>query len=262
MATAPCSWILDDIVCGCGCESHPPDVQARAEEYASTILWASTGRRFGLCEVTVRPCGRRKDTVFPNWGWGAMWSGGLWWPFIGTDGLWRNCGCHGFCNCTPKCEAYLPGPVNSITSVFVDGVLVDPSTYEVQDRHWLVRLNDQCWPECPDMVTPEEFEVTYVRGEPVPAVLATAARTLACEFARACQGETCRIPGRLQFIARQGVTAQMVDSERLMDRGLTGIVEVDQVIAAFNPHGIKERPQVLSPDRPLPRTVTSSAVMS
>lgn len=259
---APCSWTLDDIVCGCGCETHPPAVQERAEQYASTILWAATGRRFGLCEQTVRPCGRRKGSCSPSFGWGAVATGGLWLPYIGPDGLWRNCGCRNWCNCSPNCEAYLPGPVNSVVEVLVNGEVVDPATYEVQDHHWLVRLNGDCWPECPDMATNEQFEVTYLKGEPVPTVLATAARTLACEFARACQGETCRIPGRLQFIARQGVTAQMVDLERLMDRGLTGVVEVDQVIAAYNPWGLKERPRVWSPDRPFPRTVTTPAGVS
>lgn len=257
----PCSWVLDDIVCGCGCEDYPPAVQERAEQYASYILWAATGRRYGLCEQTVRPCGRSKGTAMPTWGWGALWSGGLWWPFIGADGLWRNCGCHGFCNCAPKCEAYLPGPVNSITEVLVDQQVVDPSTYEVQDNHWLVRINGGCWPENPDMAANEAFEVTYLKGEPVPPVLANAARTLACEFAKGCVGDQCRLPGRLQFIARQGVTAQMVDLDRLMDRGLTGLHEVDQIIAAMNPHAIKERPRVWSPDRPFPRTVTTPAAM-
>jgi hypothetical protein len=54
----------------------------------------------------------------------------------------------------------------------------------------------------------------------------------------------------------------MVDVERLMDRGLTGVVEVDQVIAAYNPWGLKERPRVWSPDRPFPRTVTTPAGVS
>lgn len=33
-----------------------PDGKAVAAELATNILWALTGRVFGLCEVTVRPC--------------------------------------------------------------------------------------------------------------------------------------------------------------------------------------------------------------
>lgn len=253
--STPCEWEVDHSCCS-SWDEYDAAVQQRADEYASLVLWASTGRRFGLCQVTVRPCGRRKGDKMPPWGWGSVLHGGVWWPYLGPDGAWRNCGCRNFCNCTPRCEAYLPGPVDEVLEVVVEGETVDATAYEVQDGHWLVRVDGDCWPHCPDMASNEAFEVTYVRGEAVPAQLSTAAGILACEFAKACAGADCRLPGRLQFIARQGVTAQMVDLDRLMDRGLTGLTEVDQVIAAFNPHGLKERPQVYSPDRPRPRQVT------
>lgn len=255
--SGPCNWTIDTTCCQ-GWDEFTPETQKAATDYAELILWAATGRRFGLCELTVRPCGRAHGTVLPLWGVGTFLSQGFWLPFtFPHGGLLRNCGCRNFCNCKPCCEAYLPGPVDSVIEVIVDGVVVDPGTYEVQDRHWLVRTNDECWPECPDMASNEAFEVTYIVGEPVPAALAVATGVLACEFARACAGQDCRLPGRLQFIARQGVTAQMVDLDRLMDRGLTGLAEVDQVIAALNPHAIKARPRVWSPDRPMPRTVTT-----
>lgn len=251
----PCNWEVPDCTCGSCLEKANPTVREAALDYATTILWAATGRRFGLCELTVRPCGRSHGSM-PDWGWGAFWNGGLWMPYIGADGLWRNCGCTGFCNCRPKCEAYLLGPVDSIVEVVVDGEIVDPATYEVQDGHWLVRVGEGCWPACPDMETAGGFEVTYLQGEPVPAVLGVAARTLACEFVKGCTGGECRLPGRLQFIARQGITAQLVDVERLLDRNMTGVFEVDQVITALNPGAFHTRPRVFSPDRPRPRTVT------
>jgi hypothetical protein len=36
----------------------------------------------------------------------------------------------------------------------------------------------------------------------------------------------------------------MVDVDSLLERGLTGITEVDQIITANNPHGIKGRPRI------------------
>lgn len=257
----PCSWDVDSGCCATW-DDYPPETQTAAIEYASLVLWAATGRRFGLCEITVRPCGRVKGTSMPPWGWGSFWLGGVWYPFIGEDGLWRNCGCHGFCNCRPQCEAYLPGPVDSVTEVLVDGVVVDPSQYEVQDHSWLVRTEGDCWPHCPDLSIGEAFEVTYVRGQAVPSPLLNAAGTLACEFAKACAGEPCRLPGRLAVIARQGVTASFVDVDRLFDRGMTGLVEVDQVVAALNPTRLHARPRVMSPDRPIPRTVTTPTAMT
>ncbi len=97
---APCNWTVDHSCCP-NWDDFDASVQQRADEYATMVLWASTGRRFGLCEVTVRPCGRFRGSSMPNWGWGAMWDrgGGLWWPYLGPDGLWRNCGCVNWCNC-------------------------------------------------------------------------------------------------------------------------------------------------------------------
>lgn len=257
----PCEWDIDSGCCT-NWDDYPPEVQERATNFASLIMWAATGRRYGLCEITVRPCGRTRTSKMPLWGWGSYWLGGVWYPYIGQDGLWRNCGCHGFCNCRPQCEAYLPGPVNSITEVILDGEVLDATNYEVQDHSWLVRVDGECWPECPDMAADEAFEVTYLRGEAIPPALSDAAGTVACEFAKACSGQECRLPGRLQFITRQGVTAQMVDVDRLMDRNLTGLLEVDQVIAALNPNGLHSRPRVMSPDLPMPRMVTTPRAMS
>lgn len=257
----PCSWEIDTGCCTTW-DDYAPAVQTAATNWASLVLWAATGRRFGLCQMTVRPCGWYKGQRMPLWGWGSSLHGGVWYPYIGTDGLWRNCGCFGFCNCTPACEAFIPGPVDSIVEVVVDGAVVDAADYEVQDRQWLVRVDGGCWPQCPDMAADEAFEVTYLRGEAVPAALANAAGTLACEFARACSGQECRLPGRLQFITRQGVTAQMVDIDRLMDRNLTGLQEVDQVIASLNPNQLHARPRVMSPDTPIPRTVTTPRAVS
>lgn len=257
----PCNWSISTDCCS-DWDTFTSTTRDIATTYASYILWAATGRQFGLCEQIVRPCGRYKGSSMPGWGWGARWDGGIWWPYIGADGLWRNCGCHGFCNCSARCEAYLPGPVHMVTEVIVDGNVVDPATYEVQDGHWLVRVGEGCWPECPSMEVDGAFEVTYLKGVAVPDVVQVAAGILACEFARACAGAECRLPGRLQVIARQGVTASNVDLDRLMDRNLTGIQEVDQVIAAVNPNIQHERPRVWSPDRRFPRTVTQAAGVS
>jgi len=37
-----------------------------------------------------------------------------------------------------------------------------------------------------------------------------------------------------------------VNIDTLLDRGLTGITEVDQVVASYNPFGLKGRPRISS----------------
>lgn len=258
---APCAWVINPVCCS-DWESHDPAIITAGTEYATTVLWAATGRRFGLCPVTVRPCGSGRPCGDGTLDWsGWAYSGGGWVPYL-FNGTWYNCGCPGSCSCDPRCQVMLPQPVATVTEVLVGGVIVPTTAWRVDDNRWLVRTDGECWPECPDFDTDDGadvFTVTYSRGEPVPAALANAAGTLACEYAKACIGDSgCRLPSRVQTLARNGVTVSFVDVDELLDKGLTGITEVDAIIRAYNPNATTHRYRVLSPDLRLPRMVTQA----
>jgi len=260
-STAPCGWTIDTTCCA-DWGSATNTQRDRATSWATYILWALTGRRFGACEVTVRPCGT--DCAFYG-GWmtypvTADGVGSVWAPFI-RDGSWFNCGCMGACSCEPRCSVWLPGPVAGVVSVTVDGVLIDPSMYRVDNRTRLVGINGQCWPTCQDMnlESPDEgsFEVTYLRGTPLPAAGQIAAGLLACEFLKACQGQDCALPPNVASITRTGVQVEMIDPTDVLTNGLTGIAEVDLFIRSVNPRGLQRRPRVISNDLPAPSMRTS-----
>lgn len=255
---APCNWNIN-IGCCPDWDSHDEDVQQAATAYAVTVMWAATGRRYGLCEVTVQPCNPTPAeplyltypiAAAPGYRTSSGFSVGS--PF--ADGG----GCGTRCTCRARCETRLDGPVDSITEVQIGGVAVDPAAYRVLDHNTLVRIDGECWPTCADYGNqdPPGFEVTYLRGEPVPEAAETAAGTLACEFAKACTGGDCRLPKRLASLSRQGVELQVADVGTYLDHMLTGIDEVDRVIVALNPHRQHARPQVLSVDLPSPRQLT------
>jgi hypothetical protein len=44
----------------------------------------------------------------------------------------------------------------------------------------------------------------------------------------------------------------------VLGKGWTGITTVDQVIAMFNPYGLKSRMKISSPDEPVIRIVTQA----
>lgn len=264
MVDSPCGWVIDTTCCE-DWATFSPAVQADATAYATTVMWAVTGRQFGLCSKVVRPCGRYRQNTpsivgfeWLGYGYGA----GMLGPYIDSTGTWRNCVCpNACCSCNARCQVLLPGPVDSVTEVQVDGVVVLASAYRVDDRRLLVRTDGECWPDCNDYDVDAGtgfFQVTYSRGKPVPAPVAGAAGVLACEYAKACIGAPCRLPGRVSSITRQGVTINMVDTDTLIRRRLTGILEVDQVILSYNPNGLIRRPSIWSPDGPITRTVTSA----
>lgn len=261
VAYGPCAWTVDT---GCCTDwaTYDPALQTAATEFASAVLWSATGRQFGLCQKTVRPCGRACSDCAS----GFYWDSGTWVPYI-FNGLWRNCWCGssaGCCSCDPACQVYLPGPVASVSQVILDGNVVDPSTYRVDNGRWLVRTrtgadDTNCWPLCADQNVDSGaglFTVTYAVGVEIPAALKRAAGTLACEYAKACLGLDCMLPERVTTIARQGLTIQMVDVDALLARQLTGITSVDQIIVAYNPNHLTSRPRLYSVDVPPPRETT------
>lgn len=258
--SAPCAWTIDTTCCP-DWDAADPVMRDRATQWATYTLWALTGRQFGACQVTVRPCGSN-CRYYGGWmtypvtadGIGTIWA-----PFI-RDGSWFNCGCLGSCSCEPRCSVYLPGPVASIVQVVVDGIVIDPSMYRVDNRTRLVGLNGQCWPDCQNMSleNPAEgtFEVTYTRGRPLPVAGQIAAGELACEFLKACQGAACALPANISSLTRQGVQIEMVDPTDELTSGLTGVRNVDLWIRAVNPRGLQRRPRVLSPDITAPAVRT------
>lgn len=257
----PCGWTIPDPLCSDTWAAVPAAVKSAARDYAALVLWGATGREFGLCEITVRPCGYRKcgDNLW-NW-WGFSWQSGTWMPYI-LNGIWYNgCACPGTCCCDPECAIRLSGDVEEILEVLIDGVAVDPDTYFVYDKTWLVRTDTTlCWPQCPDLNVPNgdpsAFQVTYLRGNPVPAALLNAAAILADEWAKACTGGECRLSNRVTSLARNGIQIDMLSPEELMDGNRTGLWEVDAVIAAINPYGRVRRGKIYAPGRKDPRMQT------
>lgn len=262
---APCSWTIDeDAGTRCGCAGgkcwtgYSPAVRARASALAAHWMWAATGRRYGLCEVSVLPCNPGPvEPLYQEYGLAGS-PGGV--DIIG--GQWRNVPCGGGCSCsaTAPCEVELPGPVDSITEVLVDCALVSPDAYRVYGRRLLTRLDGECWPSCQSYASEfPAFEVIYMRGVAVPDHIQYAYETLACQLAKACNGaEDCALPQRMRTLTRQGVTLEVATEEAQSVGGKlrTGIKAVDDVVAADNPYGLTERPRVSSPDLPGVRVAT------
>lgn len=256
--SVPCLWEIETTCCDTWGD-YTETVRDSALQYATTVLWAATGRQFGVCVDRVRPCGRYDGSR--RWIWGYWYDGGTWFPYVDAGGVWRNCGCGFGCSCEPRCQVWLPGNVESIIQVTVGAEIIDPTAYRVDNGQWLVRTDGDCWPYCGDLnVDSGEgfFEVVYAKGTEVPRALKVAAGILACEFAKACVGATCRLPGRIAQVARQGVSVNMVSLENLLRNSFTGIPEVDQLIQAYNPNHLTHRMRILTPDIPIPRRVTSA----
>lgn len=149
-------------------------------------------------------------------------------------------------------------PITSIVEVKVDGEVLDPSLYRIDQYRWLVRLPDPDdrrvgWPCCTRMDLPSTadntFEVTYTYGTPPPPLGKMAVVELACEFARACAGdEKCRLSPRAISVARQGVSVQLAAITDTLADGRIGLPIGDLFLHTYNPTGKRRQSSVWSPD--------------
>lgn len=258
----PCNWPI--ISCGEYPESASVELINRAEQWAKELLWRRSAMQFGNCPITIRPCQQCTGSSYEEWpvlgdgGWSGSWVPFLW------SGAWSNlpagCGCAGLHTCRPP-EVWLPTEAASITSVTVDGVVLDPSAYRVDDSSLLVRQDGQGWPTTQNLALPAgqagTFEITYVPGPPVPLMGKVAAGALALEFVRACLNLPCRMPAGVQSIVRQGVEMTLIQDEDTS--WLTGVKEADDFLNTYNPYRRRQGVVIYSLDVQQPRQTTWSA---
>ena len=232
---------------------------ARAVALASMALQQLTGRRVGGCPITVRPCKPSACASFPDF-YGAG-SGPGWTP-ANLGGVWSNCG--GCAGCTgTACEVELPAPVGRVDEVTVDGVVIPPADYRVENAKYLVWQGaGPCpWPNVQDMSLqpgePGTFTVTYLNAYPVDRIGAQSAAILALEFAKACDpaNQDCALPPGTVAVVRQGVSYEIQPG--LFPGGYTGIRSVDAYVADWNPNNLRQGATVWSPGMPEPRITTS-----
>lgn len=230
---------------------------------ASNVLWSLSGQRFSVCTSTLRPCRRECSgglwpigtTLWPNSWPGQTYPTPYWW-----NGQWFNLTC---ANCTSGCscnvveEFLLPAPVYRIIEIKIDGVVLSPSAYRVDNNRIVVRLDGGQWPLCNDLSKNDTevgtWSVTAQWGEDIPELGKIAVGELACEFVKAMTGGACVLPQPVQSIARQGVNITYLDPQQAFGDGRTGLRFSDLFISTYNPGGLRARSRAYDVDGPNPR---------
>lgn len=223
----------------------------RGRVLASRTMERLTGHRVGVCPVTIRPC--RVHTGNCEFDAGSLTGVGV----VNWAGQWTNQGCSR--GCAYRCELPLPAPVGRVDQVKVNGLVLDPGEYRVDDGYLLTWTGDG---ECPfpfgqNIAAPDDqpgtMSVTYVNAHlPGPDGVAAAA-VLALEYALACSGRKCRLPDGVTTIVRQGISMTLTPGS--FPDGKTGIREVDAYLGVWNPYGLLTASQVWSPDLTTNRVV-------
>lgn len=270
--TGPCqNWppICDDFPA-----DPTPDQQIlidQAVQAATEALWNRTKRRFGLCEMTLRPC-RRECWPASTWAsWSPLWQNATsWaWPFpMLVGGAWINLGCGGCggeCSCSSVSETVLPYPVAEVTLVMIDGQPLSSDAYRVDNHRLLVRVDGGDWPRCNDLSLPDTevgtWSVTAQYGEVVPTLGQLAVGQLAGQIYKLCAGNGagCVLPvATVRQVTRQGVTKVFFDAATAFKGGKIGLYYPDLFIHTYNPLNTGTA-SIFSIDGPRRRYTTQAA---
>lgn len=227
--TGACSPWADTLPCAdTGEGGDDPEVIARALTIATWVVWALSGRQYGVsCPSTVRPC----------------------------IGPCDHRPCPTRCHLRSGVLLDLGRGGVTVTEVTVDGTALPPDAWRVQDGRWLRRLDGQPWPTVQDFDLPAgepgTWSYTYTVGAPPPEAGVLAVQDYGCHVLLALRPGTdgrCKLPKRVRTVARQGVAIEMNDPTRFLVDGSTGIDSVDVFAGLANPGRSPEPPRVWSPD--------------
>lgn len=196
---------------------------------ASEVLWALTGRRWG---------GERTHTVEVVAPAAADSPGAVAVQPQLIDGEVYNCGC-----CGPARVRLPHDGITTVEEVTVSGAVRPPGSYRL-DRAHLLDLTGRGWP-----TRPPGFTVRYTAGSPPPEGGKRAAALLAREHARARMGDPASVLLlNLTSRTRQAITETFVPAADLIERGMTGVPQVDSWVATVNPAKLTRRARAWSPD--------------
>lgn len=245
----PCtSWLTGDDVADC-CSSALETVGSMtvllddAADEASQLLYELSGHRWsGVCTRTVRPCHSSCGC-----GWQVLSRGHV-------VAAWDSWDCGGrSCGCQDLSRVRLSGYVRGVTQVKIDGLIVSPADYRVDEHRWLTRLDGSRWPACARLDLPDTeegtFSVTYTYGKAPPLAGVNAARQLACQIFMSCAGSAgggggeCLIPDGVTRVTRQGITMDRAffGLNKASGKWESGLDAVDRFLNAYNPHGLRRR---------------------
>jgi hypothetical protein len=259
MPAAPCTWPIDRCMLPPLPDPLEPDYsealgwQLAAEDVAVRILWALSGRQFGICQTMVRPCADEHQPLRGRWG--PVGVGYIAWMVLDDWGDMDDADswiCHGRCLISSPQAVHLPGPVyqdatgNYPIVVQIHDYVLDPNDYTVEGdvlhRRW------EHWPR-QNFARPlgehNTWSVTYWRGTPPPAGAARFAGIMTKEIMLAGSGGKCRLPATVTSMSRAGVSYGVFNPQQIYDTGKTGIPEIDVWLASINPHHLLQAPSVI-----------------
>lgn len=231
--------------------------RATAARIATDVLYALSGRQWPgvrTSELLVAPTVRGGPELLPtSMPWGGRLS--------------RGCGC-----CASELDPRVY-PIVEVIELLVGDVSIPADQIDYSNGRTIrvtrgsstvdpLAVNRWCGPDgfyslfpSPGGCGSPSVRVTLDWGRAVPAAGAAAALAFAKELVKALTGDqSCRLPGNVVNVSRQGVSV-LIDPSTFLDKGRTGIPLADLWLTAVNPKRLQSEAWFWDPAAPLPETV-------
>ena len=141
-------------------------------------------------------------------------------------------------------------PVLEVVSV-EDYRTGDPITFTRMGSNRIEITDNRC-------AARRRIDVTYNFGNRPSGVVLHAIQVLAAEMQKAdVDDDECRLPSRVTTVNRQGVSWTLIDPMDFIDKGRTGIIEVDMALNSATTKS-KARPRVFSVEHPPPDRLSAT----
>lgn len=232
-------WMTSEQLVECGCPNGDPVQIARWIAMSQQMIYLLSGSRFsGPCTQKWRPAlpydGCGSSMLYPHLIDGQVWNLPTGWN---------------------SSALYLPFDwPREVEEVRIDGAIIDPADYRLDQATRTIHLRDRTWPLRQDLALedtePGTWSVTVTHGEDPPALLIGAAIDYAVELGKGCSGLACALPARAVSIAKQGITIDLQIAQELLNAGRTGLASVDAALTAINPAAQRQRARFVSVDVP------------
>lgn len=135
-------------------------------------------------------------------------------------------------------------PVLTVSEIYSGGQLIPATEYELRNNAFVVKKDGTPWVATPS----QELIVTYTHGSPPPVAGKRAAIRLANELILSeTMDPQCSLPDSVTSINRQGVSYTLLDPQVYIEKGRTGVYEIDMFIYAANPRGALKKPKIYVP---------------
>ena len=222
-------FFAEDVSCGFNVDDDTTMIESLLDQSSDILYHISGGRIHGICTSTVRPFSpypaHRGDWM--NWSWPGHDFG----PYTATHENYNG----------DLATVPLRGPNTDVVTVYIDGVVLNPSEYGLLDNYKLFRKGGLTWPTSNDLTKDLSqvgtWGITFRFGRTPDYVTKQAVIEMASELGAPLKGRESNLPAGVTSANIQGASITVQDRAEALRDGDQQIPAISRFVGLYAPSG-------------------------